>query len=201
MDAPPGRREAHKQATRQALRDAAERLFAERGYEETTVRDIAAAAGVTERTFYRYFGDKPALVAEELLAWLDRVGEEIVARPATESDLEAVEAAVLKLAQRRAREAPSLSGWLARDPAPAMAGIRSTMPRPLLRVEASIAAALGRRAEANERRPDPFRDAVVARIAVAIFRNAMIQVRGEPEAPRGRFPALVKRGFAVARDL
>jgi len=40
----PGRREARKLGTRQALQDAASRLFAERGYAETTVRDIAGAA-------------------------------------------------------------------------------------------------------------------------------------------------------------
>jgi len=33
-------------------------LSAEKGYESTTVAEIAAAAGVTERTFYRYFADK-----------------------------------------------------------------------------------------------------------------------------------------------
>jgi AcrR family transcriptional regulator len=37
---------------------AALELFGERGYEQTTVTDIAGRAGVTERTFYRHFGDK-----------------------------------------------------------------------------------------------------------------------------------------------
>ena len=37
---------------------AALELFAERGYDQTTVADVAARAGVTERTFYRYFSDK-----------------------------------------------------------------------------------------------------------------------------------------------
>src|SRR5690242_16988013 len=55
MAEPVGRREAGKQARRAALTAAAHRLFAEHGYEATTVRDIAAAAGLTERTFYRYF--------------------------------------------------------------------------------------------------------------------------------------------------
>lgn len=201
-DAPQGRREAHKQATREALREAAERLFSERGYADTTVRDIAAAAGVTERTFYRYFGDKSALIAEDLLAWLDRLGDEIVARPATETDLEAVEAAILKLHRRRGREVAPLRGWFGGDPAAALTEIRSSMPRPLLRIEGSVAAALARRRAAIGREPDQFRDLVVARICIAIVRNALVQLRIEgPDAPRSRLTASLKRGFAVAREL
>ncbi len=40
------------------LKHAALHLFAERGFEATTVRDIAEQAGVTERTFFRHFADK-----------------------------------------------------------------------------------------------------------------------------------------------
>src|ERR1700760_3214535 len=40
------------------LEEAALDLFCEQGYEETTVADIAARAGLTKRTFFRYFGDK-----------------------------------------------------------------------------------------------------------------------------------------------
>lgn len=48
-------------ATRQALRDAAIELFAERGYDRTTVRDIATRAGVNQALLFRYFGSKEAL--------------------------------------------------------------------------------------------------------------------------------------------
>ncbi|MCO1654675.1 TetR/AcrR family transcriptional regulator [Pseudonocardia humida] len=54
----PGRRERKKQLTRQALVDAAVRLFTERGYERTTVADIAEAADVSTRTFFLHFPTK-----------------------------------------------------------------------------------------------------------------------------------------------
>jgi AcrR family transcriptional regulator len=47
-------------ATRQALAEAAIRLFVEHGYDETTVEDIAAAAGVSPRTFFLHFPSKAA---------------------------------------------------------------------------------------------------------------------------------------------
>jgi len=45
-------------AADERLQKAALELFASRGFDETTVADVAAAAGLTERTFYRYFADK-----------------------------------------------------------------------------------------------------------------------------------------------
>jgi AcrR family transcriptional regulator len=57
----PRRRDAA--ATRQALLDAAIGLFAERGYDRTTVRDIATRAGVNQSLLFRYFGSKEALFA------------------------------------------------------------------------------------------------------------------------------------------
>ncbi|WP_214404174.1 TetR/AcrR family transcriptional regulator [Pseudonocardia lacus] len=53
-----GRRERKKQLTRQALVDAAVRLFTERGFERTTVADIAEAADVSTRTFFLHFATK-----------------------------------------------------------------------------------------------------------------------------------------------
>ncbi|GGU61283.1 TetR family transcriptional regulator [Streptomyces albospinus] len=52
------------QATRRLLLDAASDLFAERGYERATVRDIASRAGVNQALLFRYFGSKKALFGE-----------------------------------------------------------------------------------------------------------------------------------------
>ncbi|MBN6041173.1 TetR/AcrR family transcriptional regulator [Amycolatopsis sp. 195334CR] len=53
-----GRRERKKQLTRQALVDAAVRLFTEQGYDRTGVADIAEAADVSKRTFFLHFAAK-----------------------------------------------------------------------------------------------------------------------------------------------
>ncbi|WP_018655430.1 TetR family transcriptional regulator [Actinomadura flavalba] len=58
-EAPPtGKRERKKQLTRENLVDAAFTLFDAKGYDATTVDEIADAAGVSARTFFRYFGSK-----------------------------------------------------------------------------------------------------------------------------------------------
>ena len=63
-----------------AIQAAAERLFAERGYAATRTADIAQAAGVTERTLFRYFPDKDALLRRVLYpALLAMAGEPLEA--------------------------------------------------------------------------------------------------------------------------
>ncbi|GAA2636956.1 TetR/AcrR family transcriptional regulator [Streptomyces axinellae] len=59
-----GERRRDAAATRKRLLEAARDLFAERGYEAATVRDIAARAGVNQALLFRYFGSKRKLLAE-----------------------------------------------------------------------------------------------------------------------------------------
>ncbi|MFJ1930463.1 MULTISPECIES: TetR/AcrR family transcriptional regulator [unclassified Streptomyces] len=63
--APPSEeRRRDARATRRRLLEAARDLFAERGYEGTTVRSIAALAGVNQALLFRYFGSKRGLLTE-----------------------------------------------------------------------------------------------------------------------------------------
>src|SRR5258706_9494585 len=60
---PPTLRERRAQLTQDEILRAARRLFAERGYTRTSVRDIAEAAGISAQTVYDSIGSKQALVA------------------------------------------------------------------------------------------------------------------------------------------
>ncbi len=58
-------RERKRERTRQAIVDAATELFESRGYDQTTVADIAAAAEIGTRTFFSYFATKEELLYPE----------------------------------------------------------------------------------------------------------------------------------------
>jgi AcrR family transcriptional regulator len=88
-----GLRERKKARTRRAIQEQAMRLFLAKGYAATTVQEIAAAAGVSHMTFFRYFPTKEDVV---LADDYDPVIVELVrARPAGEPDVERIRHALL----------------------------------------------------------------------------------------------------------
>jgi AcrR family transcriptional regulator len=95
-----GLRSRKKLKTRLAIQDAALDLFAEQGFDDTTVEQIAARAEVSTATFFRYFKSKSDTVfggeSDERTVRLPALGRAIVARPPDEDDLTAVRHAVLQ---------------------------------------------------------------------------------------------------------
>jgi len=73
------RRERKKRETRQRLLRCAWRLFRERGYSHTTVKDITEAADVGKGTFFNYFATKEAIVDQIALWRIDLLGSEVLA--------------------------------------------------------------------------------------------------------------------------
>ncbi|HZU19849.1 MAG TPA: TetR family transcriptional regulator [Gaiellaceae bacterium] len=80
-----GLRETKKLATRQQIADVAMRLFATRGFDRVTVAEIAAEAGVSQKTVFNYFPTKEDLFYDEVPERARRLAEAIHSRPAGES--------------------------------------------------------------------------------------------------------------------
>jgi AcrR family transcriptional regulator len=186
-----GRREVHKQATRQALQQAADRLFAEQGYGATTVRDIAEAAGVNERTFFRYFTGKEELIIEDALGWLPVLLDKLRDRPDDEDVGIALRRAIQDVGALLSVSPRPTPLWLFSDGPP---GTRiSRMPTgTLLRIEADLATVIRERLErtilgstgGNGLADTDYLAEMLARITLAMIRSAMIrhaQLRRDPD--------------------
>jgi AcrR family transcriptional regulator len=92
---PVGLRERKKLQTRAAIVDAALELFERKGFEATTVEDIAAAADVSPRTFFRYFESKQDVVMAKTNEKGDNLATLLTARPPEEPPLEALRRTIL----------------------------------------------------------------------------------------------------------
>jgi AcrR family transcriptional regulator len=102
-------RDAQKDKTRRALRDAAYTLFATRGYDATTTDEIAEKAGVSSRTFFRHYPTKEHVVYYGERDWIQDFVDIYSKQPATLSDLEATRVTLLDLAPRSAKSRAALS--------------------------------------------------------------------------------------------
>jgi AcrR family transcriptional regulator len=85
-----GLRERKKQQTRETIARAALRLFAERGYDETTLADIASAANVAPRTIFAYFEGKEDILLCEETGFLGELKRRLDERPAGTTTVDAI---------------------------------------------------------------------------------------------------------------
>lgn len=91
-----GLRERKKMATRREIGAAAIRLAVQRGLENVTVEDIAAAANVSPRTFNNYFSSKLEAISAVGIDRAALIGATLCERPAAEPLWDAITAAVLE---------------------------------------------------------------------------------------------------------
>jgi AcrR family transcriptional regulator len=87
-----------QQVVQDAIWNAAIDLFGKKGFDETTVDDIAAAAGVSQRTFFRYFASKSDLMGQGMLTYGEALRAAIKASPKSANAFDVLRRAVLDVA-------------------------------------------------------------------------------------------------------
>ncbi|MFF3255679.1 TetR/AcrR family transcriptional regulator [Actinacidiphila glaucinigra] len=83
--------------SRERLRSAAIELFSEKGFEQTTVEEIADRAGVTKRTFFRHFADKREVPFADTTQLEQSIADAVTRAPARLPPLEAIAVALTTL--------------------------------------------------------------------------------------------------------
>jgi len=91
---PTNRHEQRRRSTHEALRQAALKSFASKGFANVTVTELAREAGVTERTFFRHFPTKEAVLFQDYETQLEWLAEALAQRPASEPLFDAILASV-----------------------------------------------------------------------------------------------------------
>jgi AcrR family transcriptional regulator len=94
MTSTPNLHEQRRRSTHEALRRAALASFASKGFANVTVTELAREAGVTERTFFRHFPTKEAVLFQDYETQVEWLSEALAQRPASESVFDAVLASV-----------------------------------------------------------------------------------------------------------
>lgn len=94
---PEGLRERKRRQTLERLSEVGLELFAAKGYEATTIDEIAAAAGISRRTFFYYFDSKEDILLAYVGGYTDALKALVVENAAAGAPLDIVRDAVLKL--------------------------------------------------------------------------------------------------------
>jgi TetR/AcrR family transcriptional regulator, regulator of mycofactocin system len=84
------------------------RLFTSQGFENTTIEQIAAEAGVSERTFFRYFGSKGSVLFTEFETEVEEIRAALAAAPADVPMMDAIRGAVVSANHYRAADVPEM---------------------------------------------------------------------------------------------
>jgi AcrR family transcriptional regulator len=160
----PTLRDRKRERTREAIETAAFRLFAERGYDGVTVAQIAAAADVAPRTYFRYFATKEDVLFGRDAEVLDAVAGIIDGRPRGEDPVATARACSLAMgAWAEDHRALLVDRAAVIDATPSLSGRERAK---LGAIEELAAARLARRMRAGAGNPLPL---LLAKLATACF--------------------------------
>lgn len=192
----PGLRERKKQATKQRLAQVAVELFAERGFEQVTVGDIAAAADVSPATVFNYFPTKEDLIYDGMASFHEQLLAAVHDRDAGTSVITAFREHLLQPRGLLADPDPDAQRQLA-TVARVIAASPTLQARE--RLESDRAAATLRELLVAEAGADDLRAWAVAAALVGITRGMSEQVRAGSIAGRKQ-ATLRKAVLAAGRD-
>lgn len=138
-----GRRERKKQLTRQALIDAAVRLFTERGYDQTGVADIAEAADVSKRTFFLHFPSKEDVLLADASTRID-LGVQAIEKRRSDAPMREVlaEATNIMIANTASGDLPNGVAMLRARLVVTTPAVQARVLQTIFTAQARIAAAL-----------------------------------------------------------
>jgi AcrR family transcriptional regulator len=164
-----------QQLVRNAIFEAAIDLFTAKGFDETTVEEVAQAAGVSRRSFFRYFASKDDLLAQNVAHYGVALTAAITACPATFTLLEVVRETVLSVAKQsvahpRTRQVIDISER--------SASARQAHLSRLLEVEESVARAFVGRIKGAAK--DDLKPRLLASLTITVVNVAIVSwYRGE----------------------
>lgn len=167
-----GLRERKKERTARAIEDAALRLFAERGFQATTVADIADAAEVAPRTFFAYFPSKESVLFGDFDETLQSLSDHLEAR--TGDLLDALRAWIVGLVEDEGL--PDKRDLQRREVIDANEQLLAYERELLARFETVIAAAAAADLDASPRDLHP-------RLVAAAAAAALTALRPDPAVP------------------
>jgi len=102
------RRGRPRSTSRRELQRIALRLFTERGFDNTTIEQIAVEAGVSERTFFRYFTTKASVLWTDFETELDTIRAALASVADEVPMMDAIRAAVVEASHYRAEDVPEM---------------------------------------------------------------------------------------------
>jgi AcrR family transcriptional regulator len=170
-----GLRARKKRQTREALTRAGLELFVERGYDETTLAEIADSAGVSTRTIFAYFASKEDILFSTLQTMREALAQALADRPAGTDALAALREFILSSAHEKTELDHRLGQVIAADPT-----LSSHKRARIAQLQELLAAAI---ADDLGVGPDDLRPQVAAASLTAAFEVLERQDRGPSKTP------------------